>query len=161
MTCSRKKQILRLLQGALSPAEERDIESHIEACPECRHAASELQEVWDVLGLWEVRSFSAGVKDRILERIGGKDEYSRPSGGRRRRMLTGFRAAAAAVAVFGLGAAAGLMIPAGLISRHDEAASPFRTEQVLNVLGLDDFGVDSATGLPWELGRDPQASKEE
>lgn len=92
--------------GALSPAERREFEAHLEDCPKCRAAVSELSALPGLLGrIDDARAFAlledaepdadAGVPADLVARIQARDRRDRI---RRRIVMGGAIAAAAAIA---------------------------------------------------------------
>lgn len=54
------------LDGALSPAEARELEDHLTQCPECRALARDLKEIHDTLAALPGAQPPAGLTERIL-----------------------------------------------------------------------------------------------
>jgi hypothetical protein len=69
MNCLSLERLYAFLEGDLSPAESRDIEGHLAACPICRDAAEErrrMLQAIETLPAFEVPpDFAKGVMDRI------------------------------------------------------------------------------------------------
>lgn len=100
--------------GALSPAERREFEDHLEDCPRCRAAVAELSALPGLLGrIDDARAFAlldppgAGGEqpshlptDDLVARITARDRARRT--GRRIRMIAGLAAAATIAAVLAL-----------------------------------------------------------
>ncbi|MBA2691449.1 MAG: zf-HC2 domain-containing protein [Rubrobacter sp.] len=111
--CRRCRGLLGVrLLGGLEPAEEAELEGHLESCPECRAEEAELRSVAELLG-------EPGSLDEedfepppdLKEKVVGKALGGRP------RRVPPIAAAAAALAVVAIGVAA--LFAAGLPSSDD------------------------------------------
>jgi anti-sigma factor RsiW len=149
MTCPRTHLIVRLASGELPPAEEGDLREHLEACPVCTAAYSEMQQTWNALGNWPLDLSGIDLTERVLAEADA--EGRRPSHPIRLagRWAVPLRAAASIILAVGLGVAAGRLIPAGKSAAVTE--SPASLEGMTEALELIAFASESATGLPFSL----------
>lgn len=101
MSCDKYLELLTLrLDGELSEAEDRELEAHLAACPDCQTAGAQLAALQSAFAEWEDISapegFVQGVMDRIQAEESGKKIvplFKRPQ----IRALAGLAACAALV----------------------------------------------------------------
>jgi hypothetical protein len=135
---------------ALDDAERAEFERHLTGCPTCRSEVDSLRETAALLAETTLAQPSAGLRDRVLADIGavrplppepGQSETAQTGTAqpgtatvtelapRRRRRLTGFLAAAAAVVALG----------AGAVVWQQVDDSPSRTDQVIEASDAQEF----------------------
>ena len=138
--------------GELTAGEERELERHLEECPECRNELESIRHTHDLLRKEAATAPPPELKDRVL--VQATSETPARSGVRR-RLLVPAAAALLVVAVLGVGlllaflddSSAGLPLTATALApeasgvvRGEPAGENFRIE--LEVRGLPELGED-------------------
>jgi hypothetical protein len=105
------------VMGALGPEEEREVEEHLESCPQCREEVADLrlahERLTDLANLGETPPLE--LKDRVLT-------TGMPRGGTRRRVpLVAAAAVLCVLAVLGVLYSAGVLTPDEVASANLEA----------------------------------------
>jgi anti-sigma-K factor RskA len=138
--------------GELTAGEERELERHLEECPECRNELESIRHTHELLRKEAATAPPPELKDRVLAQATGEiSERSR----RRWRLLVPAAAALLVVAVLGVGlllaflddSSAGLPLTATALApgasgvvRGEPAGENIRIE--LEVRGLPEIGED-------------------
>lgn len=152
MKCPRTHLIVRLLSGDLPPPEQRDLGEHLETCPICAAAYSEMYRTWNALGDWSLDLSGIDLTDRILREAD-------PEGSRTDRRIrsaayaaVSLRTAASILLAVGVGVAAGHLVPTGKSAAGVEP--PATLEGLTEALESIGVASESATGLPLDLEPD-------
>ncbi len=88
-----REDMVAYLDRELPAARTRELEGHLQSCPECRAIAEEHREVWRLLDHYEPVGATEGFLPQVLARAG----WSRPSRGAAHSRISGAWLAAAAV----------------------------------------------------------------
>jgi len=73
-SCSYYLELLsQSLDQPLSPAEQADLQSHLDQCPDCRLLAQQLTQIHSELSVWEEQEVPEGFTQRVMDQIRALD----------------------------------------------------------------------------------------
>ena len=159
--CPEETVLVRLLNGDLPESQARETALHVEACATCGVRYARLRDTWDTLGRWAVAppASATELRERILRAAATEGrERAAPMTAR----VFWSRVAASVVVAAGAGVAAALVVTTS--EPGAGRAADVRQEQVVQVLGLEALGGQSALTAVFEHdaeGEDPEAVGEE
>ncbi len=148
MSCPFTHLVRLLGSGEMPAAQERDLREHLSTCETCAAANAEAEDVWDVLGEWQLDLADVNVKTRILDAAKSEMPAASQSTVSATRWTAGLRVAASVGLAIGLGIAAGHLVPTP--PPAPPAAQLDGVSQALELIGI---ASESSTGLP--VGVDP------
>lgn len=162
MSCPKEELIVRLVSGELPDTEQGDLRQHLRSCPRCAGLYEGLRKTWDELGGWDFDPAGIDLSNRVLARVtdqeqeAGRGTFFRWRGlsglgdaarTQARGSLSWLRMAASIALAAGLGMATGVLTPLDWAARVPRSAAAPTAEEVMDSLGLSEFGSGSATGL--------------
>ncbi|MCP4590903.1 MAG: hypothetical protein GY842_09165 [bacterium] len=146
MMCPRSRALLRLLGGELDADGSRDLQGHLEVCPDCRAAHKDWGASWDALGEWELTESDIDFSGPVLAEVDAELRRSVPAARLRLRWNVLRRTAASIAAAVLLGVGAGHLVPVRSTPEADRPLVDCKTmSEAVEWIGL---ATGSATGLP-------------
>ncbi|MBN1346254.1 MAG: hypothetical protein JXQ73_26430 [Phycisphaerae bacterium] len=147
MSCPTESDLLRMASGELTGPSRQSVLAHVELCSTCAGRVQELQDLWDLMGAWDVDASTHDVEAGVTAGVGV--DQARESH-HLWRWPVPLRAAASVALAVGIGWGAGRYPWTSPSTSRDEA-QPLRqvatTDQVVQDLNLDALNCGVPTGL--------------
>ncbi len=165
MSCPSESDLVKMVSGELTGDHRDAVAAHLSQCEACAARAQALQQLWQVMGAWQVDASGHEVADGVLVAVGARPILTeRSRWARPWQWPVPLRAAASLLLAVGVGWGTGRWT-----GRPDEGptlgpqpSEPVTAEAVAREMNLDALTGGASTGLAmtW-LSEDLQATDTE